>query len=291
MDNLPKNLKVLATPSVGYDFFDSKGLKEKGVILCNSPGFSGTSVADQALYLVLQVYRFFNLFETSLRQSKNSNDARRVAASIDKATGLLEPSRVEREFCYGEQAGPIQVTSPGGQNAGIVGFGSIGKEIGKRLAALGMNIHYHKRTPLASNDKVDYPTVFHDSFQDMCRISDLLVLACPLNEKSLKMVNTKTIALLPNGAKIVNIGRGKLIDEEALVNALETGKISSVGLDVFENEPMIHPRLINRIDVSLTPHIGGSTMESWNDQLNNCLRNVETVLLENRPGPHAVNID
>jgi glyoxylate reductase len=290
VDSLPKKVKVLAVPSVGYDFYDVKALQEKCVILCNSPGMSGHSVADQALYLVLQVYRFFNLFEASLREVKHSNEARRVATGLVKTSGLLEPSKAENNFCYGERAGPVQMQTPNGHRVGIVGFGSIGREIGKRLVALGMNIHYHKRTPLGPDEQVDYPIVFHESFEEMCKISDLLVLACPLNERTLKMVNVKTIALLPQGAKIVNIGRGKLIDESALADALESGKISSVGLDVFENEPLIEPRLINRLDVSLTPHTGGSTIESWNSQLNNCLRNVESVLIKKNPGPHAVNL-
>lgn len=127
MDNLPK---VTAVPSVGYDFYDAKALREKGVKLCNSPRFTSHSVADNAHYLILQVYRFCNAFEASLRETKNTLLARQLATGLNKVTDIVEEENAQRVFCYGERAGGAIMQTPFVQTVGIAVFGAIGKDIG-----------------------------------------------------------------------------------------------------------------------------------------------------------------
>lgn len=280
---LPDSLKIIVSCAVGYDLFDATALAARNIALCNSPGLAADPVADHVLYQTLALFRYYSVFENLTRAYQHTDMARCVATSSewDLETGRPILEKKPSAFSFGQRVGDRDVKQPRGHNVGIVGFGAIGKEIGQRLSAIGMNVHYTKTCPLSDTEvsKLGYPVTFHTNVESMFPMSDLLVLACPLNSKTKHMVNKNTIALLPKGAKIINIGRGALIDTRALINALKSGHLTGVALDVFEKEPVTEEELCNRWDVLLTPHIGSSTMETALGAEEICVNNMINELL------------
>jgi lactate dehydrogenase-like 2-hydroxyacid dehydrogenase len=276
---------------VGYDHYDAQALAKKGVVLTNSPGISADAVADIALHLALSTYRFTTVMEYTLREQKHTVKARQSVAALDISTGQPMSEGYPAKFAYGHEVGAKRATSPKGQNVGIAGFGAIGRATGKRLAALGMNVHYFKRRKLSAEEEreLGYPATFHATVESLFKSSNLLMLTIPLTQETRHMVNQDSISLLPDGAKIVNVGRGALIDEDALVMALKSGKLSSVGLDVFEKEPAVHPELLSRLDVTLIPHLGGAEAAAAHDAYVHCMKAITNVLLEDGNGLTPVN--
>lgn len=298
LDALPASVKIIAIPSVGYDNYDAAGLKSRGIILNNSPGMSAGAVADLALHLTLSVIRFTTLYETALRQSGNTLVARLAAVDYDSSTGTIAsplPS-VQKGFAFGHRAGQFSVWSPQGKRAGIAGYGQIGKQTAMRLASLGMEIHTLNRSVPGSTKSPtpsgngNFDIIPHSSFDDLAKHSDVLILCLPATPETKHIVNERTIALLPKGAKIVNVGRGALVDQKALVEGLKSGHISSAGLDVFEHEPIIEPELLTRQDVTLLPHLGGCYAESVDLAMVNCMDSIEDVVLNNGTGNFPVNL-
>ncbi|CAN6655414.1 putative 2-hydroxyacid dehydrogenase YPL113C [Trichomonascus vanleenenianus] len=285
IEALPASMKVLAIASVGYDQYGVEKLKARGITVTNSPGFPNVAVAEIAVHLALSAFRFTTVFETALRECRNTIAARKVVAEFDKQIGSLETGKVSTLFQLGQKVGINSALSLRGHTAGIAGFGQIGKEIGRLLSAFGMNIHYLKRSPLTADEQaaLGYHAVHHASFESLARASELLVLALPLTPATEYILNEKTIAALPDGAKIVNIGRGKLIDQKALVNALKNNKISSAGLDVFEQEPLIESELANRQDVTLLPHLGCASLDAYMNGQANAIKNIRAVLETSKP--------
>lgn len=200
---------------------------------------------------------------------------------------------VEPVHSFGEKIGDRFISGPRGHSVGIAGLGDIGKEIGKRLNAIGMTVHYTKRVPLTKAEQAElgFKATYHESFESMLPHSELLVLSLPLSAHTHHIVNEKTIAQLPDGARIVNIGRGGLIDTQALIASLKSGKISGVGLDVFEKEPSIEPELLGRWDVILTPHLGSSTYDVAVAAENTCMTNITEYYFGDMTNVTSVNND
>lgn len=275
--HLPNSLKITVIPSTGYEPFDVEALSARGIILCNTPAISSSAVADAALLLTLSVFRYISAFEKAVRTTGNVIDSRAAVGNMDKEKGCLVFDKEER-FIFGSRVSRLQlhVESPYGKRVGIAGFGKIGQQIANRLSALGMQIHYFKRSRLSVEEEtsLSYPVHYHNSFDSLCQISDLLLLALPGDRSTEHILNEKTIHLLPFGARVVNVGRGSLINETHLLEALSNGQISSVGLDVYENEQSINKELLRRDDVTLTPHVGACTEDVYIKAYDNCMRNI-----------------
>lgn len=295
LNAIPESVKVVTLPSVGHEHVNGALLRTRGISLCNTQAISGQAVADLALFLTLACFRFTNIFEHSLRSCGNSAHARKDALAFDPETGV--PTKDSNKsldysvYAFGEHVGNnIPVQSPHGHKAAIIGFGAIGQEIGKRLACLGMEIHYYKRTALSQvkANELGYEAHYHSTLESIFPVAELLVLALPLTPQTKHMVNASSIETLPNGSRIVNVGRGPLIDQKALVDALKSKKVLSAGLDVYEKEPIVEQELLQRQDVTLLPHIGGSTLDVAEDSTTNCLANVD-LLLSGQQTPHVVN--
>lgn len=283
IEHLPRSLKVIASCAVGYDRFDAACLAKRNIVLCNSPGLAADPVADHVLFQTLSLFRYYTVFENITRQHQRT-DIGRGASTTGSWNGEIGRPCLNTQNAppaLGHIVGGRYVKQPRGHVVGIVGFGAIGKEIGKRLSAIGMNVHYTKTKPLtdAETSQLNYPVTFHRTLESMLPHSDLLVLACPLNPKTHYMINKNTLALLPKEAKIVNIGRGALIDTRALLDALKSGHLSGAALDVFEKEPVADHELCDRWDVILTPHIGSSTVETAIGAEAICVNNIINVLL------------
>ncbi|ODV94141.1 hypothetical protein PACTADRAFT_34953 [Pachysolen tannophilus NRRL Y-2460] len=294
IDYFPPSVKLFCFPWVGYDSIDGPKLRSKGISLCNVGSASASHVADIALYLTLSAFRFTSFFEHSLRTHGEFGPSRVVLGSEEfhPETGLPVIPKKKVNLTRGVRLGGKVIESPGGKTAGIVGLGSIGKEIAKRLQALGMNVLYNKRTPLILKEKEEEfyrPLKYYQKFDEMIPNCDLIVFAVPGSPETKHLINKDSILKVKKGVRIVNIGRGSAIDEEVLFKALDDGTITSVGLDVFQNEPKIDKRFLNRWDVTITPHMGSTTTDNLIDANNACIDNINDVLLNNGPGISLVN--
>ncbi|EGD93145.1 2-hydroxyacid dehydrogenase [Trichophyton tonsurans CBS 112818] len=154
--------------------------------------------------------------------------------------------------------------NPRGRLLGIVGLGEIGQAVAERAQrALGMAIHYFgRRRKSAAVEQRLGGAVYHARLESLLAVADCVVLACPHTEETHHLLNARTFALMKKGVRVVNVGRGKCVDEEALADALEAGIVSAAGLDVYEEEPRINERLLDSWQVTLMPHIGGATVDT-----------------------------
>ncbi|RLV95671.1 putative 2-hydroxyacid dehydrogenase [Spathaspora sp. JA1] len=280
----PKHLQIITTCSIGYDHYDVEAMNERGIILTNVPStIAFEAVADLVLYNAITSFRNFKIFE------KNFD------GKFAQHTGMLRTSLVHGKFnqftgkavitptvgnVYADSCCGRELVSPRGNNVVIVGFGHIGKLIADRLSCIGMNIHYVKRKRLSQQEEesLNYKVTYHETLESAKDIADLIVIACPGTPSTRHMIDATFIRNMNKQFRIINIGRGFIIDEQALVDGLRSGKVLFAGLDVFEAEPSVHPDLLDRQDVVLTPHIGSSVTENDRYTATTCLSNIETVL-------------
>ena len=230
---LPSSIQVIATYSVGTDHLDLKALAERRIRVLNTPDVLSTAVAEAAVFLTLGL-------------------ARRAQESIDL---------VRSGAWQGWNPSQLVGFELKGRTAGIVGMGRIGREIARILGALGMRIAYHNTRPLPAGAVADDIT-YHPKLADLLGASDVVILACPATPQTIGMINRVTLAQMRRGAVLVNSARGTLIDDDALIEALETGHLGGAALDVFRNEPKFDLRYLDRPNVLMTPHIGSSTIEA-----------------------------
>ncbi|MBI3442018.1 MAG: 2-hydroxyacid dehydrogenase [Proteobacteria bacterium] len=222
------NLEIIAHDSVGFDNIDVAAAKERGVIVTNSGGIVADDVADLAIGLVLGVFR------------------RMVEADIYVRSGQWARR--------GDM--PLGRTLKG-KTIGIVGLGRIGKAIAKRAEAFGMNVIY-----FGPNRKQD---VLYDYYEDIGKLaadSDVLMLSCLYSPATHHLVNAKVLRSLGRDGVLINVARGKVVDEHALIDALEGGLIGGAGLDVFENEPDVPSSFCRLDNVVLQPHQASATVET-----------------------------
>lgn len=225
LDQLP-NLKIISVFGVGYDGVPVEYCRRRGINVGHTPDVLTDDVADVALALTLMLSRNFHL-------------ANRYVQAGDW------PKR------------PLALaTAMNGKAVGILGLGRIGKAIAHRLSACGMNIGYHGRTAQEGT------YTYYPSLIDMARAVDFLIVACPGGPATKHMVNAEVLAALGAKGKIVNIARGSIIDESAMIKALRTGLLGGAGLDVFANEPNIPTELMSMDNVVLFPHVGSATRET-----------------------------
>lgn len=229
---LPERLKIIANHSVGLDHCDLAALKEKGIVVTNTPEVLSDATAEISMLLMLGAARRASEGDQLVRSGKWEH---------------WSPS-----FMVG-----TQVT---GKKLGIVGMGRVGQIMSKRARGFDMEVHYHNRTRLSS--ELEDGAIFHEDLDSLLSVSQFLSLHCPATPETTGFFNQEKIALLPDGAVFVNTSRGALVDEEALINALKSGKISAAGLDVYLSEPGGNPALASLDNVFMLPHIGSATFET-----------------------------
>ncbi len=224
-----KKLKVIARGGVGLDNVDQVAAKEKGIKVLNTPGASSVSVAELAFAHMLAVSRFLNVSSMEMRQGK-------------------WPKKE-----YGEG---IELFK---KNLGVLGFGNIGKETARRGLAFGMNVIAYDPIVTPADFKVEMTTK-----EAVLAKADFITLHLPLNKKEGPVIGKKEFDMMKKGVVIVNCARGGVVDETALLEALNSGKVAAAGLDVFMNEPPTDAQkaLINHPRVSVSPHVGGQTIEA-----------------------------
>lgn len=231
---LSPTLRYVATLSVGHDHIDLAVAQELGIGVLHTPDVLSDACAEIAMMLVLNACRRAHEADDMVRSGRWAGWA------------------------------PTQLLGKGlkGRRAAIFGMGRIGREIAARARAFGMEIHYHNRRRLPLDQEAG--ATYHDTLESLLRIADVLVVAAPGAPQLKGVIDARRIALMPEGAVLVNISRGDLIDDDALIAALSTGRLFAAGLDVYANEPNVDPRYRDLANVFLTPHIGSATQETRN---------------------------
>jgi lactate dehydrogenase-like 2-hydroxyacid dehydrogenase len=238
LDALPK-LEIISVFGVGYDGVPVAYCKARGIKVTNTPDVLTDDVADVALALVLMTGR-----------------------------GFARLNRFARSGEW-EKRSPELTTKLGGKNAGILGLGRIGKAIAQRLAAMGMKISYTGRKPQ------NVPYTYVPDLQQLAADADFLIVACPGGEATRNIVDAGVLAALGGKGTLVNIARGSIVDEPALVAALEQGTIKAAGLDVFADEPHIPKSLLEMDNVVVLPHVGSATRETRQAMGDLCKANLD----------------
>lgn len=252
---LPPGVKVSASAGAGYDWVDVGCLAEHGILYCNGAGASTEAVGDMALYHIISVFR----------QMTHSALAARS----------LDPKR----FRHAHHDLPSQSRNPRSHTLAILGLGNIGFVIAKKaLAAFGMKIVYHDIVRKTPEQEAMVQATFFENVEDMLRVTDCLLLATPSTFSGRPFLTKEIIALLPRGARFVNIARGILVDEDALADALESGHIAAAGMDVHAHEPNVSARLAGMGNVTMTCHTGGGAVETNEGFERLAMENVERVL-------------
>jgi lactate dehydrogenase-like 2-hydroxyacid dehydrogenase len=229
IDALPR-LRLVANGGAGYERIDLDALRARGIALTNAPGVTDGCVADMAFALLLAVGRSITEGDAFVRSGRWSSTEFPLAPRLH------------------------------GRPIGILGLGRIGVAIARRAAGFDMPVFYHNRRP-----RTDVPFTYCDSVVDLARRSDYLVVACPGGAETHHIVDAQALAALGPTGIVVNIARGSIIDEQALIAALRAGEIMGAGLDVLEHEPAVPPELLKFKNVVLMPHRGGGTLETWRD--------------------------
>jgi lactate dehydrogenase-like 2-hydroxyacid dehydrogenase len=229
---LPASVRTIATYSVGHDHIDLAAAAARGLNVVNTPDVLTDAVAEVAILLMLGA-------------------ARRGTESID----LLRQGRWTGWTPL--QLPGVQIT---GRRIGIYGMGRIGQRIAHRARGFDMKVHYRSRRRLPAEAEQD--AQYHASDESFFAASQVLVLACPATPETRGLLNAGRIAWLPHDAVVVNIARGSVVDDDALIAALAEGRIAAAGLDVFNNEPALDPRYLDLPNAFLMPHIGSSTIDA-----------------------------
>ncbi|KAG0699380.1 D-isomer specific 2-hydroxyacid dehydrogenase [Suillus ampliporus] len=240
-------VRWIAQSGGGYDEIDVQACKERGILVSNTPGANNDATATATLYLMLSCLRHFSMAERSLRSGT-----------------------WKRPF---EAAKTHDIT---GRTVGIVGLGSIGLRFAHLAHAFPMRIIYFSRRKVESvPDWCEYAS----SVEELCKQSDILSLHVPLNRSTTGMIGEKEIRTLRRGSVLLNTSRGRVVDQEAMIRALEDGHLSSIGLDVYPDEPRVDPRLLTFPRCTLLPHIGGESAESWRTRELQALGNLRAFVL------------
>ena len=226
---LDPRLKVVANHSVGVDHCDLDALKEAGIVVTNTPDVLSDATAELAMLLML--------------------GAARHAVQGDRLVRQGEWNSWSPSFMVGKQ-----VT---GARLGIVGMGRVGRAFAEKARGFGMEIHYHNRTRLAPED--EHGATFHETLDSLLAVADFLSLHCPATPETTDLMNAARIARLPQGAVMVNTARGALVDEDALLAAIESGHLAAAGLDCFRVEPGGNPAFATHENIFMLPHIGSAT--------------------------------
>jgi glyoxylate reductase len=242
-------LKVVANYAVGFDNIDVAAARGQGVEVTTTPDVLTDATADMAWALMLAA-------------------ARRIGAA----------ERLVRSGGWKGWAPTQLLGQPiGGRRLGIVGMGAIGGAVARRAAGFGMEVVYHNRRRVDPAVEADLRATYVE-LDELFASCDVVSLHAPLNAESRHMVDARRLSLMKPTAVLVNTGRGPLVDEAALVEALDAGRLFGAGLDVFEQEPVVHPGLLDRDDVVLAPHLGSATTTARAAMVELCTRNIVEVL-------------
>lgn len=229
----PPRLKLIASYGAGVNHINLAAAKAKGIMVTNTPGVFTDDTADLTMALILNVPRRLGEGHRAMRNGEWSGWS---------PTGML-----------GHRIG--------GKTLGIIGLGRIGEAVAMRAKAFGMNIIYNKRSRLPASVEDELGVTFEPDIDRLVARSDIITLHCPLTADTNKIINADRIAHMKPNAYVINSSRGELIDEDALIEALQSGRIAGAGLDVYTHEPAVDSRFLSIPNAVLLPHLGSATYE------------------------------
>ena len=244
IDKLPDTIKIISNFAVGFGNIDLEAAKKKGIAVTNTPEVLSDATAEIGILLILGA-------------------CRRAAEGIEAARD--GGWKWSADYLIGKQLT--------GTRLGILGMGRIGQKIAKIAKSLGMVIHYHNRSKL-SEDK-EQGAVYHDNIKSLFSVSDVLSICCPATKETENMINKETVEYFPKGAVITNVARGDIVDDEALIDALNRRKIYAVGLDVYKNEPNLNPGYLKMKSAFILPHLGSATKDTRIAMANLAIDNID----------------
>ena len=244
INQLPDTIKIISNFAVGFGNIDLEATKKRGIAVTNTPDVLTDATAEIGVLLILGA-------------------CRRASEGIEKAR---EGGWVwSADMLIGKQLTRTRL--------GILGMGRIGQKIAKIAKSLGMIIHYHNRSKL-SEDK-EQGAIYHDNLNDLMKVSDVLSVCCPASKDTINLINKDALELLPKGAVVTNVARGDIVDDDALLDALERRKVYAVGLDVYKNEPNLNPGYLKHKSAFILPHLGSATKETRTAMANLAIDNLD----------------
>lgn len=255
---LPDSVRAIANFSVGVDHVDLTAAKARGITVTNTPDVLSDATAELTILLML--------------------GAARRASEGERLVRTGEWNTWSPSFMVG-----TQVT---GKRLGIIGMGRVGHVTARRARGFDMEIHYSDVRRLPSDREAG--AIYHETTEDLLPHCDFLALHCPATPETRHLLNAERIALLPDGAIVVNAARGSIVDETALIDALKSGKLAAAGLDVYENEPNINPAFRDIRNTFLLPHIGSATRETRDAMGFRALDNLDAIFAGREPRDRVV---
>jgi glyoxylate reductase len=255
-----EQLKMIASFSAGVNHIDIDAAVGRGLIVTNTPGVLTEDTADLSMALILAVSR-----------------------------RIVEGAQVMNEGRF-EGWTPTWMCGRKlwGKRLGIIGMGRIGQALARRARAFGIQVHYHNRKPVSPMIAEELGATYWDDLDQMLARMDIISLNCPATRETHHLLSSERLARLQPHAFLINTARGELIDEAALAEAVAAGRIAGVGLDVYENEPAVHPGLPGRPGVVLLPHLGSATIEARQDMGDRVIANIMTFQNGHRPPDRVI---
>ena len=244
ISKLSKTIKIISNFAVGFVNIDIQAAKKKNIVVTNTPDVLTDATAEIAMLILLGA-------------------ARRAKEGMKWAN--KKNWKWSADFLMGKQLT--------GSRLGILGMGRIGRAVADRARAFGMKVHYFNRSRLNKNLEKD--ATYHKSLESLLSVSDFFSINCPATKETKHIINKNTIKYFPDGAVVSNSARGDMIDDEAMVEALKNGKIFSLGLDVYNGEPNIHPEYLILPNVYVLPHLGSATKKTRTAMGDLALNNID----------------
>ncbi|KAK4892961.1 hypothetical protein LTR27_008689 [Elasticomyces elasticus] len=235
--------KLVVSASAGYDDYDVEWMTKNNIVFCNSRNAVNESTADLTIFLTLGILRDYSRLQISIREGR--------------WRGGLAPIR-----------------DPAGLTLGIVGMGAIGKHVARKAAAFNLKVAYYQRNRLSAEIEAQLNAKYCGSLNELLSTADIVSLNCPLNSNTRGLIGEAELASMKDGVFIVNTSRGAIIDEDALIEALESGKVARAGMDVFVGEPKPNAYFLNSDRVMIQPHMGGITDMAWQKAYREALENM-----------------
>ena len=244
ISKISNKVKIISNFAVGFGNIDIDAANKKKIVITNTPDVLTDATAEIAILVLLGA-------------------ARRAKEGMEWAS--KKNWKWSADFLMGKQLT--------GSRLGILGMGRIGRAVAEKARAFGMKIHYYNRSRLNKNLEKD--ATYHKSLESLLSVSDFFSINCPATKETKHIINKNTIEYFPDGAVVSNSARGDMIDDEAMVDALKNGKIFSLGLDVYNGEPNIHPEYLTLPNVYVLPHLGSSTEKTRTAMADLAIKNIE----------------
>ena len=255
---LPSSIKIISNYAVGFGNIDIDAASKKGIIVTNTPDVLTDATADISILLLLGA-------------SRRAFEGRKAAET--------QNWKWSSDYLVGKQMT--------GKKLGILGMGRIGRAVAKRAKGFDMEIHYHNRTRLSPD--LEHGAIYHEDINDLFKNSEFLSINCPGSKSTENLINEKTLKNFPDGVVIANAARGEVIDDEAMIKAMKSGKVFALGLDVYRGEPKINNKYLELNNLFLLPRLGSDTIKTRLSMGDRAINNLDNFLNKNIEPTDRVN--